>query len=180
MFPPPTSFVPSHRIGKLILGKQGLRGIACCLVVMAHGWESFAIPENSFDARPYIFGLPIFKLVFEGGYLSVPVFFVMSGYVCSMKPLKLSRAGKPDEARKSIATSAFKRIIRLAIPASVATIISWFLANTGGFDLAMTRPGNCWLNFHSGRPSDTWYEAIRSLFHNLVCFPFIALFSHFW
>ena len=138
---------------------------------MAHGFESFAIPKSSFDARPYIFGLPIFKLVFEGGYLAVPVFFIMSGYVCSMKPLKLSRAGKPDEARRVIASSAFRRIIRLFIPASIATIISWFLANTGGFNLAMSQPGNCWLNFHSGRPSETWPEAFKSLFHDLVYIP---------
>lgn len=137
---------------------------------MAHGFESFAIPESSFSNRPYLFGLPIFKLVFEGGYLAVPVFFVMSGYVCSMKPLKLSRAGKPEEARKVIASSAFRRIIRLGVPATAATTISWFLANVGGFDLAMSLRGDCWLNFHSGRPSETWFIAVKSLFHELV-FP---------
>jgi peptidoglycan/LPS O-acetylase OafA/YrhL len=135
---------------------------------MAHGFEAFAIPESSFDGRPYLFGLPIFKLLFEGGYFAVPIFFVMSGYVCSMKPLKLSRAGKPDEARRSIATSAFRRIIRLGIPASLATTISWFLANVGGFDLAMSLADECWLNFHSGRPSANWYEAFKELYHELV------------
>lgn len=148
---------------------------------MAHGFEGFAIPESSFDARPFLFRLPIFKLLFEGGYLAVPIFFVMSGYVCSMKPLKLCRAGKSEEARKVIASSAFKRIIRLGIPASVATIISWLLANTGAFDLALSQEPNCWLHFHSARASETWHIAIKSLFNDLVSPPFpYSFYSFYW
>src|SRR5436305_8758949 len=91
---------------------------------------------NSFDTRPYLFQLPIFKLCFEGGYLAVGIFFVMSGYVCSIKPLKLSRQGKTDETRKVIASSAFKRVIRLGIPATLATTISWAICHLGGYNFS--------------------------------------------
>jgi peptidoglycan/LPS O-acetylase OafA/YrhL len=125
------------------------------------------MPETSFDV-PFPFALPIFRLFLHGGFLAVAIFFVMSGYVCSMKPLKLARAGKPDEARKVIASSAFRRIVRLGIPAGIATTISWWLANIGAYDRAYTLPSDCWLNFHSGRKQDDWPSALEALFKAIV------------
>jgi peptidoglycan/LPS O-acetylase OafA/YrhL len=146
--------------------QQGIRGIACLQVVIAHGYEAFGWPETSFD-RPYIFQIPFTRLILDGGYLAVCIFFVLSGYVCSIKPLKLSQSGKPEEARKVIASSAFRRLIRLGIPATIATTCSWFLCQMGGFNLSLSLPGYVWLNFHSARPTD-WITSVRSLFHAIV------------
>jgi peptidoglycan/LPS O-acetylase OafA/YrhL len=121
---------------------------------------------SSFDV-PFPFALPFFRILLHGGFLAVAVFFVMSGYVCSMKPLKLARAGKPDEARRSIASSAFRRVIRLALPATLATTISWFLCQMGGYSLAYTLE-NSWLNAHSAWYSPDWWSAIKSLLRAIV------------
>jgi transcription initiation factor TFIID subunit 11 len=150
---------------------QGIRGIACCLVVIAHGFEGYAYPRDSFDARPYLFTLPIFKLVFEGGYLAVPIFFIMSGYVCAMKPMKLMRAGKIDDARKVVASSGFRRLIRLGIPATIAVTCSWFICQTGGLNMAISLPGDCWLHFHSAYPVEGFWNSVTQLVKAIVSPP---------
>ena len=126
------------------------------------------MPASSFDV-PFPFALPIFRLFLHGGFMAVAIFFIMSGYVCSIKPLKLSRDGKPDEARKNIASSAFRRVIRLGLPAGLATTISWLLCQLGGFDMAHTRvPEWGWLSFQSPWASEDWYTAVKDLVKALV------------
>lgn len=131
------------------------------------------MPETSFDV-PFPFALPIFRLVLHGGFLAVAVFFIMSGYVCSIKPLKLCRAGKPDEARKVIASSAFRRVVRLALPAGIATTMSWLLANLGGYNMAHGLSEYSWLNFHSAWGSQDWPTAVEDLIKALVSSFFLA------
>ena len=135
--------------------------------MIAHNFEAFGNAQNSFDGRPYLFQLPVFRLLLEGGYLAVSIFFIMSGYVCSIKPLKLSRAGKAAEARQVIASSAFRRTVRLAIPASFATLCSWILCQSGGYNMALSLPPHYWLNFMSTGPSDL-YSSLQRLFDALV------------
>jgi hypothetical protein len=97
----------------------------------------------------------------------------MSGYVCSIKPLKLSREGKPDEARKNIAASAFRRVIRLGIPASIATTMSWLMCQLGGYNMAHTRtPQTGWLYFQSPWASRDWAAAVKDLLQALVCISY--------
>ena len=106
--------------------------------------------------------------------MAVAIFFIMSGYVCSIKPLKLSRDGKPDEARKNIASSAFRRVIRLGIPAGLATTISWLFTQFGAFNMAHSMPEWSWLYFQSPWPSSDWFSAVKDLFRAIVCLAFLA------
>jgi peptidoglycan/LPS O-acetylase OafA/YrhL len=99
-------------------------GLAWDLIVIAHAYLSIGWPADSFD-RPFIFRLPFFHLILEGGKLSIGIFFAMSGYVCAYKPLRLARAGKAEDARKVIASSGFRRLLRLGLPSSIAVTISW-------------------------------------------------------
>jgi peptidoglycan/LPS O-acetylase OafA/YrhL len=147
---------------------QGIRGIACVLVVIAHGLDAFYWPENSFDRPLYFLTLPILRLSLQGGFLAVAVFFVISGYVCAMKPLKLSRAGKPDEARKAIASAAFRRILRLGAPATVATFMSWSLDRVGAFSLAKNFPPSHWIVRFSPPYYTNFAAALKGLFNACV------------
>lgn len=93
----------------------------------------------------------------------------MSGYVCSIKPLKLAREGKADEARKNIAASAFRRVVRLSIPAAIATTLSWLLCQLGGYHMAHSRaPQTSWLYFQSAWGSANWSTAVKDLLKALV------------
>jgi len=119
------------------------------------------------DRRPYLFQLPILRLLIEGGYMSVCIFFIMSGYVCSIKPLKLAATVGPDETRKSIASSVVRRLLRLAGPASIATFISATLSYLGAFNLARSLPGG-WFTGHSSGPVPGFFPHLRLLFLSLV------------
>ena len=143
-------------------------------MLTAHGFQGFGMPESSFDV-PFPFALPFFRLFLHGGFMAVAIFFIMSGYVCSIKPLKLSRDGKPDEARKNIAASAFRRVVRLGIPAGIATVCSWLLCQLGGFNMAHERtPQTGWLYFQSPWQSRDWSTAVKELLKALVCPPVIS------
>jgi len=114
---------------KLIL--QGLRGIAACLIVSGHltigqyiGWPS--------AVAGLLNKLPILRLVVEGQPI-ISTFFILSGFVCSLKGLRLCNAGKTQDARAAIASSAIRRFPRLMIPAMLATIISWILEQMEGY-----------------------------------------------
>ena len=102
-------------------------------------------------------------------------FFIMSGYLCAIKPLSLIRAGNPDEARTLIARKAFRRYLCLGIPATVATIISWLMTQIGAFKLSTSLPPWIWLHFHSGYASPTWGAAFKELRHAIVQFICFAL-----
>jgi peptidoglycan/LPS O-acetylase OafA/YrhL len=132
--------------------------------------EAFGWPLHSFDRRPYIMTLPILRLIMQGGYLAVGIFFVMSGYVCSIKPMKLARAGKPEEARKVIGSSAVRRLLRLGLPASIATCISFTIERLGGFNIARNQPYYIWLHFHTPGYMD-WSTSVHSLTRSLVFTP---------
>lgn len=108
--------------------------------------------------------------------MAVCIFFLCSGYVCSIKPLKLARAGKPDEARKAVAGSIARRLLRLAGPAAIATIISATISYLGGFDLARSMPSG-WLSGHSGGiyPGLGLYGHLRMLFLSIVLSTSIPL-----
>ena len=99
----------------------------------------------------------------------------MSGYVCAMKPLKLARAGKPEEARKNIGSSAFRRILRLGAPATLATAMSWFLCQVGAFRLSRSLPPYVWLHFYSPEQSDNFFAAFRDLFRACVWYPGLTM-----
>jgi peptidoglycan/LPS O-acetylase OafA/YrhL len=137
-------------------------------VVIAHGLDAFYWPDDSFDRPYYFLTLPILRLSFQGGFLAVTIFFVISGYVCAMKPLKLSRAGKPDEARKAIASAAFRRILRLGAPATLATCISWTMDRLGAFNLAKSFPDSLWIVRFSPPVYRDFSAALTGLFHACV------------
>ena len=88
-----------------------------------------------------------------------------------MKPLKLSRARKPDEARKAIASAAFRRVLRLGAPATLATGISWGVDRLGGFELAKGFPAGHWIVAFSPPRYGDFREALRGLFHACVSIP---------
>lgn len=110
--------------------------------------------------------LPFIR-VFHTGRVSVAIFALIAGYVNSIKPIKLVRAGEIDKALSSIALSSFKRTGRLVLPTSVATIVAWFITQMGAFEAARFA-AQPWIRNISPRPSASWLEAITSLVENLV------------
>lgn len=105
-----------------IAALDGLRGWACLLVFNFHflftytwkvaiGWgfagENFGIHQ-----------LPIIHMLISG-HIMVAIFFVISGYVLSYKPLRTVRSMSFDQTFTVLASSTFRRGLRLYIPSLI-------------------------------------------------------------
>ena len=62
----------------------------------------------------------------ESTYYSAPTFLNSAGQII----------GQSEEARKVIACNPFRRVLRIGVPATLATILPWALCQLGIFELA--------------------------------------------
>ncbi|OJJ44574.1 hypothetical protein ASPZODRAFT_694755 [Penicilliopsis zonata CBS 506.65] len=116
---------PDHKLHK-IAALDGLRGWACLLVFNFHflftyTWKvaiGWGFAKENFS----IFQLPIIHLL-TSGHIMVAIFFVISGYVLSYKPLKTIRSRSWDQTFVVLASSTFRRGLRLYIPSIIGIAI---------------------------------------------------------
>ncbi|EXJ91013.1 hypothetical protein A1O1_04120 [Capronia coronata CBS 617.96] len=116
---------------------DGLRGFAALLVYLGHHqlWAHDALKadrilENAYgyDNQYYFACLPVVRMFFSGGHFAVTVFFVLSGYVLSCKPLTMIHAGEYMRLGDNLASALFRRWLRLHIPVICTTfcyMTSW-------------------------------------------------------
>jgi peptidoglycan/LPS O-acetylase OafA/YrhL len=111
---------------------DGLRGFAALTVYWHHHhlWAHNVnhIYENAFgfEGRYYFIALPGVRNFFSGGHFAVAIFFVISGYVLSVKSLGLIQKGDFANAGSSVGSALFRRWLRLYIPVMGVTIL-WIL-----------------------------------------------------
>ncbi|KIW26265.1 uncharacterized protein PV07_09377 [Cladophialophora immunda] len=117
---------------------DGLRGIACLIVLHEHWtcavddpWRPYAINElaTGFMWKPFV-------ILLWGGEAMVNLFFVMSGYVLSHKPLGLLYSSSPQMMYECIASSVFRRAFRLLLPTMAAVVIIATLTQMRAFEPA--------------------------------------------
>ena len=105
---------------------DGLRGIAALFVLIQHYIGTFDenVHEHGFgeNGNYYFAGLPFVRIAFSGGSAAVAVFFVLSGYVLSVSPLRLVRDGKHDAAVLNLFSAVIRRPFRLYIPTLGVTL----------------------------------------------------------
>ena len=132
------------------------------LVVFSHCSFAFGDP-------PYLnllHRLPVFRVITHGGNFSVAIFFLTSGYVCSLKPLALALARKTGDANIAVGSGAFRRFFRLYAPATIITTIQWLLCQMGAFNPALSGPG--WLSTVSPTMAPDLLTSLKSLLHSWV------------
>lgn len=106
---------------------DGLRGIASVAVFFCHYTEDnhpYLVPTyglNKDNVSSWI-QLPFLRIVYSGRPM-VHIFFVISGFVLSYKPLKAIRARDFDKCYTTLSSSAFRRPFRLFGPCIVSTFI---------------------------------------------------------
>lgn len=139
--------------------------MAAAFVVSSHMTitlnRRIATPCCDDDGNTMLLQRPIFRLVMQG-QAWVAVFFVMLGFVNSLKALKLSRSGDPSSAVTNLSQTAFRRICRLILPAWGATLVNWVLANLYLFEKARFGDG-FWLAITAAPPSASWGSALDDL-----------------
>ena len=110
-------------------------GIAS-FIVFAHHFTNWVKPYLAYygvdaEKRPSsLVQLPFIRVIYSGRPM-VHIFFVISGFVLSRKPLRLARAHKYDDLHKTLSSSVFRRGIRLYLPAAFSTFFVLLLIRAG-------------------------------------------------
>ena len=122
----PECFSPPRK--KKVVGTSwldGLRGIASFIVVVYHSGQVFYGGRCGawYKEDPNFFRLPIIRLQCTGTAM-VDIFFVVSGYALSHKPLSTIRAGDFHSLSSSLASSIFRRGFRLYLPVAAITFLN--------------------------------------------------------
>ncbi|KAF2200799.1 hypothetical protein GQ43DRAFT_60887 [Delitschia confertaspora ATCC 74209] len=145
---------------------DGLRGVASLTVVVGHLCTSFApwlhSPAPDAKTAPHIMQLPFLRLC-VGGRSAVALFFLITGYVNAIGPIGRARAGNTDAAFTGIARSALARSGRLVLPTMIATLFSWFLANTNAYHMTK-HVDSTWIRQGWHRQEPTMWMALKTLF----------------
>lgn len=111
---------------------DGLRGFAALMVYIQHhelnphdgtGQAKFFETGFGFEGNYHFATLPGIRTFFGGGHFAVSTFFVLSGYVLALKPLSLIHAGDLLQLGDHMASSLFRRWIRLFLPLIITTLI---------------------------------------------------------
>ena len=113
-----------------------------------------------------LFQRPFLRLIAQGN-AAVAIFFILLGFVNSIKTIQLSRAGYAQDATAALGTAVIRRTGRLVFPAVAMTVASWLCCQSGLYDLAR-RTDAYWLQLTSAAPSETWLDAIKSLGWEIV------------
>jgi peptidoglycan/LPS O-acetylase OafA/YrhL len=152
---------------------DGLRGFAALLVFSLHhqvwGHSSTGgefILENAFGWNgTYRFVcFPGVRILFSGGHLAVAIFFVISGYVLSVKPLTMLQAGDTTRMSENLGSALFRRWLRLYIPVAGTTfawMTSWHL-----FDIRSGNP-------IAEQPESTYLGEIWKWYCNFKNYSFV-------
>lgn len=151
---------------------DGLRGFAAFLVywhhhvLWVHNIDRLAqnsIFENSFgyEDKYHFAALPGIRLFFSGGHFAVSTFFVLSGYVLSIKPLKLIENDDLEGLVDHLGSAVFRRWLRLFLPVAATMFVyatSWHL-----FGL--------WID--GAKPQGNWLDEMWFLYCEFKNFSFI-------
>lgn len=118
---------------------DGLRGFAAFLVYWHHHnlWVHASTGQNpifengfGYAGNHYMVSFPFLRTLFSGGHYAVSTFFVISGYVLSIKPLAMIQTGNMVGLGDHLASALFRRWIRLFLPLVAVMVLyamSWHM-----------------------------------------------------
>ncbi len=107
---------------------DGLRGVASFIVFMGHyteenlGWYTEPYGAYEDGAPSSLLQLPFVRVIYSARPM-VHIFFIISGYVLSYKPLKQIRAQQYSALASTLSSSIFRRALRLFLPSFVTLFI---------------------------------------------------------
>jgi peptidoglycan/LPS O-acetylase OafA/YrhL len=107
---------------------DGLRGVASFLVFMGHyteenmGWytEPYGLYEDGAPSSPL--QLPFIRVIYSGRPM-VHIFFIISGYVLSYKPLKQIHSQQYSALATTLSSAVFRRAVRLFLPSIIMLFV---------------------------------------------------------
>ncbi|KAF2744518.1 acyltransferas-like protein [Sporormia fimetaria CBS 119925] len=148
---------------------DGLRGFAAFMVYIhhhqlwAHDAKGNRVYENSFgfEGQHYFAALPFIRLFFAGGHFAVAVFFVISGYVLSLKTLTLLHKSQIATAIEGVGSALFRRWLRLYIPVIGVSLVFLILRYWSGI----------WVDF--GDMDGSFWNELRDWYYTFKNYSFV-------
>ncbi|KAH6983531.1 acyltransferase family-domain-containing protein [Ilyonectria sp. MPI-CAGE-AT-0026] len=116
---------------------DGMRGVAALFVYFCHYTVQGFVINRGWGWQGTLYGfwrLPFVRLWYCGPP-AVSIFFVISGYALSYKPLKLMRSHKTQDFSINMSSMVFRRGIRLFLPTAISTFIFFCMIRLGAFEL---------------------------------------------
>ncbi|RVD88807.1 uncharacterized protein DFL_002980 [Arthrobotrys flagrans] len=130
---------------------DGLRGLACvCVVIHHYFYEYFKQLEHPYDGVNHVnwIQLPFLKLVHHGPPM-VKIFFIISGFVLTVKAVKITRVtGTIDGLGliNNLSSSVWKRYLRLYIPCAAGFLLCAFMISVGMMEAIPTGSKPKWIS----------------------------------
>lgn len=115
---------------------DGMRGLAALFVFFCHYfYQAFTIAEGwgCGETNYHILKLPFLRLWYQGPP-AVCVFFVISGYALSYRPMKLIRNGAWPDFANTMSSLIFRRGIRLYLPTAISTFMIICFLRIGAYE----------------------------------------------
>ncbi|GKT52128.1 uncharacterized protein ColSpa_12309 [Colletotrichum spaethianum] len=118
---------------------DGLRGVASLIVFFCHftekhvGWytaRAYGIDDENDHVAPSPLQLPFLRVIYSGRPM-VHIFFVISGFVLSLKSLKQARKQDYDGLHRTLSSSIFRRGFRLFLPTTASTFMIMLMIRLG-------------------------------------------------
>ena len=158
----------SSKLGKITETSylNGVRGLASFLVYFQHiATEYGDWIHYGYHSRPddnYVVQMPFIRLLYSGRFM-VAIFFVLSGYVLSYKPLQLSRKHDTGLLFDKLASGLFRRAPRLFLPVvPVMIITAIFGVYYGCYGVGRPSDGGC-----SDTEATLWLQLVGT-FHIFI------------
>lgn len=164
---------------------DGLRGFAAFLVYWHHHelwarkglWLEFLENGYGYKEKYFFINFPFVRVFLCGGHFAVSVFFVISGYVLSTKPMSLIHAGEQAKLADNLSSALFRRWLRLYIPIICTTFLYMTSWHVFGFYIeGVNRKGSY------GEELVSWYNDLKNFtfIYNLGGSPFFRYNFHLW
>ena len=140
---------------------DGLRGIASVVVFICHYTEenhNYLLPSHGLNGpseTSSAIQLPFLRIIYSGRPM-VHIFFVISGFVLSYKPIRQIHAGNLEACLTTLSSSAFRRPFRLFGPCVVSTFLIALLIQSG------------WLYTPLPSLSAQFWSWVDALFHSIT------------
>ncbi|KEQ92807.1 hypothetical protein AUEXF2481DRAFT_360792 [Aureobasidium subglaciale EXF-2481] len=114
---------------------DGMRGIAAFLVFVYHLAYSTHDVNTAWlaDGKRDFLRLPLIRFFYHGPFM-VSIFFVLSGYALSYKPVQQIKKGDVEALGKGLASAVLRRGFRLYMPCLVSTLCIVVLVRLGCYD----------------------------------------------
>jgi peptidoglycan/LPS O-acetylase OafA/YrhL len=107
----------------------------CHFIMPTHPKAHMGYGGNNGVDDYWIPQLPILRLIYSG-HICVSLFFVISGFSISLKPLKLARRGSHTALFDSMVSATFRRPARLYMPCFAILGLTFIIACLGAFDFS--------------------------------------------